>query len=143
VKVLGFRIRRLTFPAQNLQAVFDRMQAERERIAKQYRSEGQEEAAKIESDARLSEANLLATAKKDAEEVKGAADADATRIYAAAFGKDPDFYRFVRSLETYRKILGANSTLVIPSDSPLLEVMKDPDRFIRKSGAPSPEGGGK
>lgn len=141
IDVLTVRIKRLNFPRQNKQAVFERMEAERDRIAKQYRSEGIEEAFKIQAQARRDEATLLAEAKRSAEEIRGEADAEATRIYAEAFGKDPDFYEFVRSLEAYRKIIGENATVVIPDDSKLLEVMKDPGRHIEPDADGSEEDG--
>ncbi|MHC4471143.1 MAG: protease modulator HflC [Planctomycetota bacterium] len=128
VRVETVRIRRLNFPRQNKQAVFERMEAERERIATQYRSEGVEAQQKIEAQARRDEADLLAEARRKAEEIRGEADAESTRIYAEAFGRDPDFYEFIRSLEVYRKIIGENTTLVVPSDSKLLEVMKNPEK---------------
>jgi membrane protease subunit HflC len=129
VRISSVRVRRLNFPRQNKQAVFERMEAERERIATQYRSEGVEAAQKIEAQARRDEATLLAEAKRKAEEIRGEADAEATRVYAEAFGKDAGFYEFLRSLEVYRKIIGENATVVVPSDSKLLEVMKDPEKF--------------
>lgn len=130
VEVSAVRIRRLNFPRQNKDAVFSRMEAERKRIARQYRAEGEEQAAKIRATADREEAALLADANRQAEEIRGEADAEATRIYAAAFGQDPAFYQFLRSLETYEKIVKKDSTIIIPNDSPLLEVMGSPDRVV-------------
>jgi membrane protease subunit HflC len=123
IEVRSVRLKRLNFPTGNKEAVFRRMEAERERIARQYRSEGEEEAAKIRAKADLAKAVLLNEAAKNAEKRRGAADAEATRIYAEAYGRDPDFYRFLRSLEAYRRIIKEDSTVVVPHDSPLLEVL--------------------
>ena len=88
VHVAAVRIKRLNFPPQNKQAVFRRMEAERQRIARLYRSEGEEEAEKIRAQADREEAVLLNEARRQAEEIRGEADAEATRIYAEAFGQD-------------------------------------------------------
>lgn len=130
VEVSTVRIRRLNFPSQNKDAVFSRMEAERKRIARQYRAEGEEQAAKIRATADREEAALLANANRQAEEIRGEADAEATKIYAAAFGQDPAFYQYLRSLETYEKIVKKDSTIILPNDSPLLEVMGNPDQFV-------------
>ncbi len=130
VEVSAVRIRRLNFPRQNKDAVFSRMEAERKRIARQYRAEGEEQAVKIRATADREQASLLADANRQAEETRGEADAEATKIYAAAFGQDPAFYEFLRSLETYEKIVKKDSTIIVPSDSRLLEVMRNPDRVV-------------
>ena len=126
VHVAAVRIKRLNFPPQNKQAVFRRMEAERQRIARQYRSEGEEEAEKIRAQADREEAVLLNEARRQAEEIRGEADAEATRIYAEAFGQDPEFFEFVRSLEAYQNIIGESSTIVVPSDAELLKVLQTP-----------------
>jgi membrane protease subunit HflC len=131
IRVSAVRIKRLNFPTQNKQAVFRRMQAERQRIATLYRSEGEEEAEKIRARADREQAVLVNEAMRQAEEVGGEADAEATRIYAEAFGQDPDFYEFLRSLQAYEKIIRANSTVVVPSDAELLKVLKNPQPFIK------------
>jgi len=133
IKVWAIRIKRLNFPRQNKEAVFRRMEAERERIAKGYRAEGEEQADRIRAQADREEAVIVSEARRKAEVKRGEADAEATRIYAEAFGRDPAFYEFLRALQTYRKIIGAGSTVVVPSDSKLLEVLADPKRF-RKAG---------
>jgi len=130
IRVSAVRFKRINFPRQNKEAVFRRMEAERKRIAKGYRSEGEEEADKIRAQADREKAALLAEAERQAEVRRGEADAEATRIYAEAFRKDPEFYEFVRSLRAYREIIGKGSTVVIPDDSPLLRVLSDPERFL-------------
>lgn len=125
-EVLSFRIKRINYPEQNKRSVFDRMVAERERIATQFRSEGEEEAMKIRSEADKEKTMILADAKRKAEIIRGQGDAEATRIYANSFKKYPDFYKFIRTLEAYRKIINKNSVIVIPSDSILLKYLNDP-----------------
>lgn len=127
VHVAAVRLKRLNFPPQNKQAVFRRMEAERQRIARLYRSEGEEEAEKIRASADREEAVLLNEARRQAEEIRGEADAEATRIYAEAFGQDPEFFEFVRSLEAYQNIISESSTIVVPSDAELLKVLQTPD----------------
>ena len=126
VHIAAVRIKRLNFPPQNKQAVFRRMEAERQRIARLYRSEGEEEAEKIRASADREEAVLLNEARRQAEEIRGEADAEATRIYAEAFGQDPEFFEFVRSLEAYQNIISESSTIVVPSDAALLKVLQSP-----------------
>ena len=126
VHIAAVRIKRLNFPPQNKQAVFRRMEAERQRIARLYRSEGEEEAEKIRASADREEAVLLNEARRQAEEIRGEADAEATRIYAEAFGQDPEFFEFVRSLEAYQNIISESSTIVVPSDAELLKVLQSP-----------------
>ena len=126
VHIAAVRIKRLNFPPQNKQAVFRRMEAERQRIARLYRSEGEEEAEKIRAQADREEAVLLNEARRQAEEIRGEADAEATRIYAEAFGQDPEFFEFVRSLEAYQNIISESSTIVVPSDAELLKVLQTP-----------------
>ena len=126
VHIAAVRIKRLNFPPQNKQAVFRRMEAERQRIARLYRSEGEEEAEKIRAQADREEAVLLNEARRQAEEIRGEADAEATRIYAEAFGQDPEFFEFVRSLEAYQNIISESSTIVVPSDAELLRVLQTP-----------------
>jgi membrane protease subunit HflC len=125
-EVLSFRIKRINYPEQNKRSVFDRMVAERERIATQFRSEGEEEAMKIRSDADREKTVLIAEARRKAEIIRGQGDAEATRIYANSFKKYPDFYKFIRTLEAYRKIINKNSIIVIPSDSVLMKYLNNP-----------------
>lgn len=117
------RLKQLTFPQANLSSVFQRMKAERESIARQFRSEGTEQAAKIRADADTQKAQILADANQQAAQVRGQADAEAIAIYAAAFGKDPEFYQFLRTLQSYESIIDQNTTLILPSDSELLRYL--------------------
>ncbi len=122
VEVVDVRIKRADLPAKNEQNVFERMRTERERQAKKFRAEGEEEARKIRSQAERDRQVILAEAQRKAEIARGKADAEATRIYARAYSADPEFYEFLRSLETYRKGLASETTLVLDPSSPLLRV---------------------
>lgn len=121
MQVVDVRIKSLNFPEANKQAVFSRMKAEREQQARKYRSEGAEEAAKIRAEADRQRDVLLAEAYAKAEKLKGEGDAEAIRIYANAYGQDPEFYQFLRTLEAYTKFIDDKTTIVLPPDSPLLK----------------------
>ncbi len=121
VEVVDVRIKRTDLPAENQRAIFERMRAERERQAKQYRSEGIEESTRIRSDADRQKAVILAEAAKSAEILRGEGDASAARIYADAFGKSPEFYTFQRGLDVLRKSLRENSRIVLSQDDPVLK----------------------
>jgi modulator of FtsH protease HflC len=121
IRLVSLRLERLAFPQQNEESVFQRMRAERQRIAKQFRSEGEEASLKIRAEADRERARILAEADRKAAEVRGQAEADAARIYSDALAVDPEFYRFVRTLEAYDKIVDKNTTIVLPADSPLMK----------------------
>ena len=125
IHIVDVRIKRLNFPERNKASVFDRMKAERSRIAKKYRSEGESEAIRIRAEADREKERILANAYRSAEEIKGKGEAEAITIYAASIRKDPDFYQFLRTLETYEKIIDENTTIVLPSDSKLLRLMNE------------------
>ena len=121
--VTDVRLKQLTFPQANLTSVFQRMKAEREAIARQFRSEGTEEGAKIRGAANTLKAQILAEANQQAAEIRGQADAESIAIYAAAFGQDPEFYQFLRTLQSYETFIDGNTTLILPSDSELLKYL--------------------
>ena len=121
VDLVSLRVERLAFPQQNEASVFQRMRAERQRIAKQFRSEGEEQSLGIRAEADRERARLLAEAERKAAEIRGGAEAEAARIYADALATDPDFYRFVRTLEAYDKIVDKDTTVILPADSPLMK----------------------
>lgn len=121
VEVADVRIKRTDLPEENQRAIFERMRAERERQAKQYRSEGVEESTRIRSDADRQKAVLLADAIKESQIIRGSGDAEAASIYARAFGKAPEFYAFQRGLDAVRKSMRENSRIVLSQDSPLLK----------------------
>jgi len=124
IKVVDVRIKRADLPPENERAVFGRMRAERERQAKKYRSEGQEESQKIKSAADKERAIILAQAYRQAQEIKGKGDAESIRIYAQAFKQDPEFYKFTRTLDAYKKSLKEDISLVLTPSNPFLEYLK-------------------
>lgn len=99
------------------------MRAERQQIARQLRSEGTEEATKIRAEADAEKITLLSKAQEESNKIKGEGEAQAIRIYAQAFGKDPAFYQFLRTLESYDKVINQGTTLILPSDSELLKYL--------------------
>lgn len=127
IKIIDVRIKRADLSREVEESVFARMRAERERIAKKYRSEGEEEAVKLRAKTDKEKVIILANAYKEAQTIKGEGDAQAVKIYADAFQKDPKFYDFLRTLETYKKTIDRETTLVLGSDSELL-------RYINKAG---------
>lgn len=123
IEVVDAQVRVLNFPEANKQSVYDRMKAEREQMAQKYRSEGSEEAAKIRADADKEQKIILSEANKQAQQIKGEGDAEAIRIYGQAFQKDPKFYEFIRTLETYEKTIDTNTTLIMPSTAEILKYL--------------------
>ena len=123
INVVDVRIKRLNLPEQNKQSVYARMRAERERIARQYRAEGEEQALGIRADADRQKAELLSAAYKEAEKIRGEGDAESTRIYGQAYSKNPRFYKLLRTLEAYKKVLDDKTTAILSSDSELLKVL--------------------
>lgn len=124
IEIVDVRIKRTDLPAENQRAIFDRMRAERERQATQYRSEGEEQSTKIRSGADKEKALILAEAGKQGQILRGEGDAEAARIYAEAFSKSPEFFSFQRGLEALRKSLGENTRIILTPDSPLLSPIK-------------------
>ena len=123
IHVVDVRIKRLNLPEQNKQSVYARMRAERERIARQYRAEGEEQALSIRADADRQKAETLSVAYKEAETIRGQGDAESTRIYGQAYSKNPRFYKLLRTLEAYKKVLDDKTTAILSSDSELLKVL--------------------
>jgi len=121
----GVLIKGLTYGEDVKGKVEDRMIEERQRIATKYTSEGEREYLKIMGDKEREMKTILSAAYKIAQETEGVADANATEIYAKAFGKDPDFYRLWKTLELYEQYLGGEKTrLILGTDNPLLEMIK-------------------
>jgi modulator of FtsH protease HflC len=123
IEIVDVRIKRLNLPEQNKQSVYARMRAERERIARQYRAEGEEQALRIRADADRQRDEILSAAYKEAERTRGEGDAAATRTYSQAYSRNPKFYKLVRTLESYKKILDDKTTAILSSDSELLKVL--------------------
>jgi membrane protease subunit HflC len=108
------------------------MKAERERIARQLRSEGTEEAIKIRAGADAERTTILSEAQREAERIRGEGEAEAIRVYAEAFGQDPEFYQFLRTLQAYDKVINDGTTLILPADSELL-------KYLNQTGTPEEE----
>ena len=123
IRIADVRIKRLNLPEQNKESVFARMRTERERIAMQYRAEGEEQALTIRADAYRDKEEIISTAYKEAEKTRGEGDAEATRIYGQAYSRNPQFYKLVRTLDSYKKVLDDKTTIILGSDSELLKVL--------------------
>jgi membrane protease subunit HflC len=125
IEIASIELKQLILPQQNKQSVFDRMRAERQRIAKQYRAEGQEEAMKIRATADRECKLILSESFRKAEIIKGEGDAEAIRIYGDAYSQDLGFYKELRTLEAYPKILNEKTTVVLSSDSDFLKLLTE------------------
>ena len=128
IEIIDVRIKRADLSKENERAVFDRMRAERLRIAKQYRSEGEEKALEIRAETDKEKTIILATAYKESQILRGEGDAKAVEIYAKAFQSDPKFYEFIRTLEAYEKVVDKKSTLILSTDSDLFKLLKGTGR---------------
>jgi modulator of FtsH protease HflC len=124
IDLIDVRIIRADLPSEIEQAVFARMRSERERIAAQLRAEGEEQARQITSSADRDVDVLLADARRDAERVRGEGDAQALEIYATAYNEDPQFYRYWRTLESYRVALAENTRIVLSTESDYLRFLE-------------------
>ncbi|MBV9522530.1 MAG: protease modulator HflC [Alphaproteobacteria bacterium] len=129
IEVLDVRLRRTDLPEENNQAIYARMQSERQREAQEFRAQGDEFAQRIKSVAERERTVILAEAQRQAQILRGEGDGESVKIYADAFGKDKDFFSFYRSMQAYREALGGNNTtLVLTPDSEFF-------RFFDKTGA--------
>ncbi len=124
IELVDVKIKRLNYEAEVQRSVYERMIAERKKIAEKYRSEGKGEARIIEGDMEKEMKKITSEAYKTAQEIKGKADAEATLIYAKAFGKDPEFYSFIQTLDIYRETMDKDSSLVLSTDSEFLKYFK-------------------
>lgn len=124
IEVVDVRIKRADLPPQNERSVYERMRAERKRIANRYRSEGEEEALKIRAVTDSLKVVLMAEAYKQSQILRGTAEAKAIEIYAKAYGRDEGFYEFLRTLEAYRKIIDENTVIVLSPDTELLKYFR-------------------
>lgn len=124
IELVDIRIKRVDYVEAVQQRVFERMIAERQRIAEQFRSEGQGRAAQIDGDTQRMLAEIRSEALREAEVIRGRADAEATRIYSEAFGSDPEFFAFLRSLESYSSSLGESSTLILNANNEYFQYLR-------------------
>ena len=131
IEIVDVRIKRADLPEKNELNVFNRMRTERERLAKKFRAEGDEEARKIRSEADKQVQILLADARQQAEIMRGEGDAVAVKIFADAYGRDPEFYELVRTLEAYRKTIGDGTTLVLSPHSDFFRLLNQLGERVR------------
>ena len=124
IEVIDVRIKRADLPQSNSLAVYGRMEAERKREAKRYRSAGNERALEIRSAADRDRIKIISEANRIAEEVRGEADAKATKTYADAYSKDPDFFAFLRSHDVYRETLQEDTTMLLSAERPFFKHIK-------------------
>lgn len=128
VVVLDVRVKKIDLPPDVSESVYQRMNAEREKEAREHRAQGQELAEGIRAAADREATVLLSEAYRDAETIRGEGDAQATSIYASAFGNDPEFYSFTRSLRAYQdSFQGAGDILLLKPDSDFFKYLKSPD----------------
>jgi len=139
IEVLDVRIKRIDLPAEVSSSVFQRMRAERERVARDFRSRGAEAAERIQANADRQSTVILAEAFRDAESTRGEGDAKAAEIYANAYQQDPEFYSFYRSLNAYRNSLSnEDNVLVLEPDSDFFQYFKTGKSMPSPSPAPAP-----
>lgn len=124
VEIVDVQVMRIDLPEEVSSSVFRRMEAERERVAREFRSQGAEAAEKIRADADRQRVVALANAFRDAEKLRGEGDAASADIYAKTFGKDPEFFTFYRSLNAYKKTFSTSSMIVLDSDSDFFQYFK-------------------
>lgn len=123
IEVVDVRIRRTDLPADNEQAVYTQMISDREKIAQQYLSEGDAEKNRIMAQTDREVQEMLAAAKKDAALITAEGESEAAKIYNQAFSKDPEFYSLYRTLESYKKTIGEDTVIILPSDSPYARIL--------------------
>lgn len=126
IDIVDVRLRRADLPEQTSQAIFNRMRSERERDAREARAQGQEQAQQIRSRADREKTVLIAEAQRESQILRGEGDAQAIRIYAEAFGKDPKFFAFYRSMQAYRESLGSDTTMVLSPDTDFFKYFGNP-----------------
>jgi membrane protease subunit HflC len=148
IEIVDVGLKRISYPKEVRESVFQRMRAERARMASRYRAEGEEESLKIRAEADRQRTVTLADAKAESERIRGDAEAEATRIYAEAHSRDPRFYEVQRKLEAYKKFLDEKTTILLSADSDLLkylteapeaEASTDFDRSLAESAADGSE----
>ena len=128
IKIVDVRIKRADLPQANSEAIYARMQTERQREAKEFRAQGAEIATRIKSTADKEVTVILANAKKKSEIMKGEGDGQRNNIFASAFGKDPSFFSFYRAMQSYEKaLIGGDTSLILSPDSDFF-------KFFGKSG---------
>ena len=125
ITVLDVRIKRADMPQEIANSIYNRMRTERERIAKEYRAQGKEEAQKIRAKTDKEKIVLLAEAYKKEQGIRGEGDAESIKIYAKSLEKDPEFYSFIRSMEAYKILFKEKSTIILPPDTEFFRFLKE------------------
>ena len=136
IEVVDVRIKQINLPAEVSEAIFQRMRAEREAVARRHRSQGLEEAMKIRAVADKTRTEILAEAERQSLSLRGAGDAEAAKLFADAFSQDPDFYAFIRSLRAYEQSFkpDGNDIMVLSQDTDFFRYMKAPTSLRPASG---------
>lgn len=138
IEVIDVRIKRADLPQENLVKVFDRMKADRVREATELRAQGEAASNRIRSDADRQVTVLKANATRDADKIRGEGEGERNRIFAEAFGRDPDFFRFYRSMQAYEASMKAGDTrMLLSPDSEFFRYFQDPSGAPRQAGAPT------
>ena len=133
VAIIDVRLKRTDLPTQNLEATFARMRAERQREAADEIARGEEAAQKVRAQADRTQVEIVSEAQKQAEITRGEADAERNRIFASAFGKDPEFFKFYRSLNAYSEAFKSeNTTFVIAPDGEFFEYLEAVGEFVKE-----------
>ena len=127
IELIDFRLKRINYVDEVRRDVFDRMIAERQRIAQGYRSEGEGEAARISGEKERELQRIQSEAYRQAQENMGTADAESTRIYADAYNLDPGFYAFLKSMETFETVIDSTTTLILTTEGDLLQFLNGPN----------------
>ncbi|GAG35553.1 unnamed protein product, partial [marine sediment metagenome] len=125
IELIDVRIKRINYVSEVQRKVFERMISERKRAAEQYRSEGQGKRAEIEGQMEKELKEIRSGAYRVAKEIEGKSDAEAIKIYADAYNRDPEFYSFLKTLDTYKNTIDKDSTLILTTDSEYLTYLKN------------------
>jgi membrane protease subunit HflC len=124
IEVVDVAMRQLFLPEANQQSVFERMKAERGKIAKQFRSEGERDASRMIAEAEREKTRIAAMAYEEAARLEAEGEAEAMRIYAGAYGRNPSFYRFLRTLQVYETVLDERTTLFLPAEAEVFTILQ-------------------
>ncbi|MDR0326458.1 MAG: protease modulator HflC [Oscillospiraceae bacterium] len=123
ISIVDIRIKRTDLPSETYNSIYNRMNTERQRVAAEYRSEGDEILLDVVSQTDRAVISITSQAERQAEEIRGEGDSEAARIYNEAYGRDPEFFEFYNLLDTYRLTVGNRSTLIVPLDSPFAKYL--------------------
>ncbi len=135
IEIIDMRFKRINYVEQVRESVYERMITERQRIASKYRSEGEGQKLEIEGRKEKEEKQISSEAYKTAQEIMGKADAEAIRTYAEAYSKDPEFYSFLETLNSYEENLATGSTLILSTDGDYLKYLKDLGQDFQSEGS--------